>query len=89
MAVHNRSKRLDSGVVQMSQRRIGAVGGVSTPILSRLKVPFFFSLKEAFLARSGFSGQALEGEEMRLMRLREGASLLRRTPATGCTGTQL
>ena len=41
-----------------------------------------FKAKEAFLARSGLSGQALEAEEMRLMRLREGASLLRRTPAT-------
>ena len=40
-----------------------------------------FKAKEAFLARSGLSGQALEAEEMRLMRLREGASLLRRTPA--------
>ncbi|EOD29060.1 hypothetical protein EMIHUDRAFT_234119 [Emiliania huxleyi CCMP1516] len=39
-----------------------------------------FKAKEAFLARSGLSGQALEAEEMRLMRLREGASLLRRTP---------
>ena len=33
-----------------------------------------FKAKEAFLARSGLSGQALEAEEMRLMRLREGAS---------------
>ena len=40
-----------------------------------------FKAKEAFLARSGLSGQALEAEEMRLMRLREGASLIRRTPA--------